>query len=114
MSGKLNNRIVFPIFNMDGTDIEGFAGRDLLDRDTKWKLMGAKRLWIYPFFLPEVQEAIMEKQEVILVESIGDFLALYEAGIFNVLVLFGVKNNWQAGKLLVMSPTETHYNSTEQ
>ena len=91
MSGKLNNRIVFPIFDMDGFNIEGFAGRDLLERDTKWKLMGAKRLWVYPFFLPEVQEAIMKKQEVILVESIGDFLALYESGIYNVLVLFGVK-----------------------
>lgn len=91
MSGKLNNRVVFPIFDPDGVEIEGFAGRDLLDRDTKWKLMGRKSVWIYPYFLEEVQEAIVEKQEVILVESIGDFLALYEVGIRNVLVLFGVK-----------------------
>lgn len=33
---------------------------------------------------------IKEKKQVVLVESIGDFLALYTVGIKNVLVLFGV------------------------
>ena len=40
-----------------------------------------------------VNEQIELQKEVILVESIGDALALYEQGIKNVLVMFGLSVN---------------------
>jgi len=87
--GRLMGRYVFPIFD-ENERIIGFTGRDLWkgykDR-AKWKIIGPKHNFIYPFFLNK-KEALSE--EIILVESIGDCLSLFSAGIRNVLVLFGV------------------------
>ena len=89
MVGFMRNRYTFPIFDKDGTLI-GFSGRALLKGMTpKWKNKGKTRNWLYPLFLN--REYIVEKREVYLVESIGDMLALWECGIRNVIVLFGVK-----------------------
>lgn len=86
--GKLFNRYVFPIFDID-KNIIGYAGRDLMgNSDIKWKLLGRKNKWVYPSFLS--CKDIENGRSVILVESIGDALALFENGIKNVLVLFGV------------------------
>lgn len=86
--GPLNDRIVFPI--KKGSSIVGWAGRDVLNKPNrpKWKLMGQKKNWCYPLFCNK--QDILDKKFVILVESIGDMLALYEVGVKNVLVLFGV------------------------
>lgn len=85
--GKLNDRYVFPIFDRDGR-IVGLAGRDMLGyRDVKWKLLGKKKDWCYPYYFN--RDEFVNTKEVILVESIGDMLALWEAGIKNTLVLFG-------------------------
>lgn len=89
-SGKMYRRIVFPIYNLDG-QIHGFSGRSVSDGDEKtpkWKHIGRKNNWIYPYHLSK--EAIESKKEVIIVESIGDCLALYEHGHRNVLVNFGL------------------------
>ncbi len=86
-SGKQNNRFVFVIRDENG-DVKGVAGRDLLDSRVKWKLMGDKRRWVFPICS---LEAIQEAQEVFLVESIGDALALYDIGVENVLVTFGIE-----------------------
>lgn len=86
--GKLYNRYVFPIYDLD-ENIIGYAGRDLIGySDIKWKLLGKKNKWVYPSFL--CCKDIEKERSVILVESIGDALALFENGIKNVLVLFGV------------------------
>jgi DNA primase len=53
-----------------------------------WKLLGTKEKWVYPAFLN--YQKIREDRMVILVESIGDCLALFNAGIENVLVTFGI------------------------
>jgi hypothetical protein len=96
--GSMYQRYVFPILN-ENKDIHGFAGRDLSIQSKssrpKWKLMGGKNNWIYPYYFNSfesisVRDAILEKNEVILVESIGDLLSLLEAGIHNVLVSFGL------------------------
>lgn len=90
-TGKMYNRYVFPIF--DSRDqIIGFAGRDVSqssdDRRPKWKLIGDKKQWAFPF---KVNYNILKtKKEAILVESIGDMLALKENGISNVIVTFGL------------------------
>lgn len=86
MSGKQNNRFVFIVRDADG-DIVGLAGRDLLNRDAKWKLMGRKTEWIFP---QSAIEHIEKAGWVILVESVGDMLALRNAGYYNVLVMFGL------------------------
>ena len=76
-------RIVFPIYN-ENNQIHGFAGRDVspsskADRP-KWKHVGKKTKWIYPYFINTkiFNDSVKERGSVILVESIGDMLALFE------------------------------------
>lgn len=96
-SGKLYNRGVVPVFSVDGERILGFAGRKLDDTKAgpKWKLLGRKGFWIFPAHLNDA--ILRETREVILVESIGDCLSLWEAEVKNSLVLFGLN---LSGKLL--------------
>ena len=89
MSGKMCRRVVLPIYEPSG-EVLGFAGRSIFpDNEMKWKLLGSKKDWRYPLFLSE--EFIKSEESVILVESIGDCLALWDAGVKNVLCLFGIK-----------------------
>jgi len=84
-------RILFPVRDF-GNKIVGFNGR-LVEWNEKspypkWLLTkSSKRYWVYNHKL--AYSEILKKKEVILVESIGDNLALYECGIKNVIVLFG-------------------------
>ena len=85
--GKMANRFVFPAYDADG-EIVGFAGRYLNDYHyVKWKFLGKKKFTAHHFQL--VKDYITKENRVILVESIGDFLALWEAGVRNVLTIFG-------------------------
>ncbi len=87
-NGKMKNRFVFPIFNKKD-QIIGLAGRDLTNKHSiKWKKNGSCKSWCFPAILNH--KIIMEKKEVYLVESIGDCLSLFEAGIENCLVTFGL------------------------
>ena len=87
--GKFYNRYVFPIFD-ENLNILGFSGRLVKhsERAPKWKHIGQKSHWTYPSFLNS--QYVDEKQELIIVESIGDMLALFNCGIKNVIVAFGV------------------------
>jgi len=86
-AGKMKNRYVFPIFDIKN-NIIGFSGRDITNLSKiKWKHLGEKNDFVYPLFLNS--QEIETQKEVILVESIGDMLSLYQAGIKNVLVTFG-------------------------
>jgi hypothetical protein len=90
-NGKMANRFVFPIYNSKD-EIVGFSGRDLAAKSEfrpKWKHIGQKSLWCYPLKINK--NIISSAREVILVESIGDLLALWEAGIKNVMCCFGVE-----------------------
>lgn len=88
-NGKMANRFVFPIFN-EKDEIVGFSGRALsANPQIKWKHIGAKSNWIYPIKLNK--DALFKEKSAILVESIGDMLSLWEAGIQNVIVCFGVE-----------------------
>jgi hypothetical protein len=86
-AGKMKNRYVFPIFDIKN-NIIGFSGRDITNLSKiKWKHLGEKNDFVYPLFLNS--QDIETQKEVILVESIGDMLSLYQAGIKNILVTFG-------------------------
>lgn len=89
MSGKMRGRVVFPIYDKNKS-VLGFSGRTVFkDNEIKWKHLGAKSSWCYPLYLSESR--ILELGEVILVESIGDCLALFNAGFRHVICLFGIK-----------------------
>lgn len=96
-SGSMYQRFVFPIFDQHHRII-GLAGRDLSTSDSrpKWKHMGKKTSWCYPFYCRDksnnlpIKDSILSSREVILVESIGDMLSLYCNGYKNVIVTFGL------------------------
>lgn len=86
-AGKMKNRYVFPIFNIKN-DIIGFSGRDITNLSKiKWKHLGEKSDFLYPLFLNS--SIIEESKELILVESIGDMLNLWQNNVRNVIVTFG-------------------------
>lgn len=94
--GEMYQRFVFPIYNEFG-QIHGFSGRDMANRENapKWKHLGRKTNWIYPYFVPPSQEfntvsCIEDRKTVIIVESIGDLLKLREHDYCNTLVSFGL------------------------
>ncbi len=92
--GKMYQRYVFPVFNENG-QIIGFSGRHSNWSEElnapKWKHIGEKRDWVYPFYsVAECKEATSAAEEIILVESIGDSLAMFENGQKNHLVTFGL------------------------
>ena len=98
MSGKMNGRFVFPIFN-ENERVVGLSGRHLLWNSnsffSKWKHSGRKANWVYPINIPSrpnniFKDAVSSKKEIILVEGIGDSLALSEQGIYNHMVIFGL------------------------
>jgi hypothetical protein len=84
--GQLKNRYIFPIFNRDGDKIIGFTGRKLDQKmQISWKHIGSKSKFLWG----NLQE-IEDTQTAVIVESIGDALALNEYGVKNVIVIFGV------------------------
>lgn len=97
-AGQLFRRIVFPIYNSQG-EIHGFSARATIwNKDStfpKWKHLGKKANWVYPLHVKRggveiVREKIAETGTVIIVESIGDSMALFENGYANNLVTFGL------------------------
>lgn len=90
--GKMKNRYVFPIFDYK-ENLVGVSGRDLVnDPDSKrpkWKHIGDKSHWKYPMQVNN--KIIRQSKEVIVVESIGDMLSLWEAGVKNTAVAFGLQ-----------------------
>jgi len=106
-NGKMKNRYVFPILNSK-KDIVGFSGRDLNSQSKiKWKHLGEKINWCYPLFLNI--DDIQKSKEVFLVESIGDCLSLWEAGIKNTIVTFGLEVSVSIlNVLLKVDPTKIY------
>ncbi len=93
--GKMYNRFVFPIINPDG-QIVGQSGRTIMPEPKdefskkswiKWKHLGKKNKWVYPYYFNK--DELIKSKQVILTESHGNMLALWEAGIKNSLIVFG-------------------------
>ena len=90
--GRMKERYVFPIFNHK-KDLIGVSGRDLINNSEnkkrpKWKHIGTKAEWKYPLFFN--YKILKAKNEAVLVESVGDMLSLWDAGVKNVIVTFGL------------------------
>jgi hypothetical protein len=99
MSGKMNGRFVFPVYD-NNNKVIGLSGRHLLweqnQKLAKWKHLGKKANWIYPINLKTGEDnlflqTIEKKKEIILIEGIGDSLALTEQNYFNHMVIFGLE-----------------------
>lgn len=105
----MNRRSVFFILEESGS-VVGLAGRlvtgDIPDesgRIGKWKIMGSKKQFLFPYYHNRLD--IEKAEEVILVESIGDALALWECGFKNSLVLFGIEISQKIiAKLIEINP----------
>ena len=96
-AGKLNGRFVFPIFDEnDPSQIIGFTGRHLRWKSEsefpKWKHVGRKSNWLYPICISNdtgsfpFLECTQERREIIIVESIGDSLALTENNFLKAII----------------------------
>ena len=109
-SGKMYRRIVFPIYN-ENSQIFGFSGRKIDDSSDipKWKHIGGKNNWIYPAMIPNFPEI---QDEVYLVESIGDSMALTQNGYTNNLVLFGLDCSSKVLNFLISKNLKSIYIST--
>lgn len=109
-AGKMYRRIVFPIYNQD-KQIFGFSGRKI-DENTdapKWKHIGGKNNWVYPAYIPNFPEI---QDEVILIESIGDSMALTQNGFTNNLVTFGLDCSSALLNFLISKDLKSIYIST--
>jgi hypothetical protein len=108
-AGKLYRRIVFPIFNEFGL-IHGWSGRKIDENNDspKWLHQGKRREWVYPYYVDNTFVDNMGcNEEIILVESIGDSLALTTQGIHNHLVLFGLSPSSAVLKtLMALAPSQ--------
>jgi hypothetical protein len=107
-AGKMMGRYVFPIFDKRNKLI-GVSGRIVYENPgpstPKWKHIGNKSSWIYPFQVNK--DILLEAKKVILIESIGDMLSLWDAGIKNTIVTFGLEVSHSVlNSLLRLDPKE--------
>lgn len=93
--GYFNGRVIIPIFDEKKTKIVGISGRLIDDKNEwhtenktpKWKHKGSK---LKEFLWPYEPEVIKKSSNsIILVESPGDVLYLWEMGVRNTICLFG-------------------------
>tara|TARA_Y100001934_G_scaffold235657_1_gene286585 strand:- start:2133 stop:3044 length:912 start_codon:yes stop_codon:yes gene_type:complete len=91
-TGSMEGRYVFPILTSKN-ELIGVSGRDVENRESKpkWKHKGTKAFWKYPLQIN--YKILKEKKEIILIESIGDGLSLWQAGVKNFIVTFGLDLN---------------------
>lgn len=97
---KLSNRFVFPIRGLDGR-IHGFTGRltSYSSYAPSWKHLFRSGQAVYPWNVNGA--AIRASGIVILVESVGDLIALMSHDINNVLCIFGLNLNGKVISTLI-------------
>ena len=90
MDGRMKYRYCVPIFDNLTGHLIGITGRAISNSNhIKWKHLGIKKNWIFNSNLSE--DSINEKKEVFLVESPFCVLKMWDAGVKNVLCLFGLE-----------------------
>lgn len=88
---RFRNRLMFPIFNTMG-QVLAFGGRSLGDQEPKY--MNSPESFLYHkgsvlYGLHGAQQAIRERDAVIVVEGYFDLLALHQNGIQNAVAVLG-------------------------
>jgi len=88
---RFRGRVIFPIFSESGK-VVAFGGRSLFDAEPKY--LNSPDTPIYTkgrllYGLNFCKESIRETQEIIIVEGYTDFIALYQAGITNLVAPLG-------------------------
>ena len=68
-------------------------------KKAKWKHLGDKSKWVYPLYFNS--KYVVRSKEIILVESIGDMLSLWQSGVKNTAVIFGLDINNSLLNLLI-------------
>ncbi len=95
-------RVIFPIFNPEGR-ICGFGGR-VLDKSLPKYLNSPESLIFNKgrvlYGLNLSKEGIRKEEEIILVEGYTDVIALYEAGIKNVVASMGTSLTFSQARLI--------------
>jgi hypothetical protein len=105
--GRMKDRYVLPIFNSK-KQIVGFTGRDLTGtKKAKWKHLGDKSKWVYPLYFNKKE--VLNAKSVILVESVGDMLSLWQSGVKNSAVTFGLDINNSLLNLFIRMDLDTLY-----
>ncbi len=92
VSDVFQNRIMFPIHNLDG-QVVGFTARCYLNNDNP-KYLNTKETYLFKkgsilFNYHRAKEAIRLNKELIVVEGNMDAIRLYSVGIKNVIALMG-------------------------
>ena len=101
---RMGGRYVFPIVNSKNVLI-GLNGRSLNNKLPKYKIIGEKNKFFFGFDI-NLKE-IINKKEIILIESVGDAISLSSSGIKTWLCLFGVTlSNEQLTKLIQINPNK--------
>lgn len=104
--GRLRGRYVFPIY--EGKKLVGISGRSVNYTEfsgPKWKHIGNKTEWLFNPFQDN-------NKEIILLESIGDAIALADIGLKNTRVLFGVELSIKILNHLISTDAEKIFIST--
>ncbi len=110
-SGKLRKRICFPVYNRD-SKIIGFSGRWFQEtvptgyefNIPKWKHLSSSKSYLFGCHL---NYDLIKGKRIALVESIGDMLALWEAGIYYGLPIFGTTlSTVQLNYIISLSPKQ--------
>lgn len=88
--GKLGGRFIFPVRGLDGR-INGFTGRQLDEYSfaAKWKHLFKVKNAVWPWNL--TGPAIRARRVAVLVESVGDTVALLGGGIEPILCIWGLQ-----------------------
>lgn len=102
--GKFNDYFTFPIWNSTN-DLVGLSGRytGSLSNKPKWKHFNSVCNWSWP--LKNSLKYIQNTGNLVIVESIGDGLSLFQAGIKSIFCIFGIEIHVpQVNTLLRVNP----------
>jgi DNA primase len=88
---EMHDRVVFPIYEPTGNLCVGSVGRTIVESTIKWKNQKGfhKSEYLYGYWL--AIQPVCQTGKIILVEGQGDVLRFFQAGVKNVVGIFGSK-----------------------
>lgn len=86
---QMCNRVVFPVYDESDSFVVGSTGRTLINHPVKWLNQKGFNKSNYLYGYGMSCRHVKEKDSIILVEGQGDVIRMYEAGVKNVVGMFG-------------------------